>query len=112
MHFGLFLIRQQIAHKYGPLLTADEILSKDLFDDLFANNLMEIVSWMGVFQQGNPFEPVGAYRKFLEEMEEGKVCEIYDQDNRQKFWHDFVHQHPFQVLPKDIDFDKPWMQKN
>ena len=35
-----------------------------------------------------------------------------DQDNRQKFWHYFVRQHPFQVPPKDIDFDKPWwMQK-
>ena len=64
-----------------------------------------------IFQQGNPIEPVGAYRKFLEEMEEAKVFEIYD-DNRQKFWHYFVRQHPFQVPPKDIDFDKPWwMQK-
>jgi len=65
-----------------------------------------------IFQQGNPFEPVGAYRKFLEEMEEAKVFEIYDQDNRNKFWHYLVRQHPFQVPAKDIDFDKPWwMQK-
>jgi hypothetical protein len=65
-----------------------------------------------IFQQGNPFEPVGAYRKFLEEMEEAKVFEVYDADNRQKFWQYFVRQHPFQVPAKDIDFDEPWwMQK-
>jgi len=65
-----------------------------------------------IFQQGNPFEPVGAYRKFLEEMEKAKVFEIYDPDNRQKFWHYFVRKHPFQVPAKDINFDTPWwMQK-
>jgi hypothetical protein len=65
-----------------------------------------------IFQQGNPFEPVGAYRKFLEEMEKAKVFEIHDQDNRQKFWYYFVRQHPFQVPAKNIDLDKPWwMQK-
>jgi hypothetical protein len=65
-----------------------------------------------IFQQANPLEPVGAYRKFLEEMQEAKVFEVYDPDNRQKFWHYFVRQHPFQVPAKDIDFDKPWwMQK-
>jgi hypothetical protein len=65
-----------------------------------------------IFQQGNPLEPVGAYRKFLEEMEDAKVFEVYDADNRQKFWHYFVRQHPFQVPPDKIDFDKPWwMQK-
>jgi hypothetical protein len=65
-----------------------------------------------IFQQANPFEPVDAYRKFLEGMQEAKVFEVYDPDNRQKFWHYFVRQHPFQVPPKDIDFDKPWwMQK-
>jgi hypothetical protein len=65
-----------------------------------------------IFQQGNPFEPVGAYRGFLEEMEKAKVFEIYDPDNRQKFWHYFVRQHPFQVPAKNINFDNPWwMQK-
>jgi hypothetical protein len=64
-----------------------------------------------IFQQGNPFEPVGAYRKLLEEMEEAKVFEIYDDDNRQKFWHYFVRQHPFQVPPDKINFDKPWWMR-
>lgn len=41
-----------------------------------------------IFQQGTPMEPVGAYRKFLEEMEQAKVFEIYDPDNRTKVWHD------------------------
>ncbi|MCL4204626.1 MAG: hypothetical protein KJ000_19230 [Pirellulaceae bacterium] len=65
-----------------------------------------------IFQQANPFEPVGAYRGFLEEMEKAKVFEVYDPDNRQKFWHYFVRQHPFQVPAKNINFDEPWwMQK-
>jgi hypothetical protein len=65
-----------------------------------------------IFQQANPFEPVGAYRKFLEEMEEAKVFEIYAPDNHRKFWHYFVREHPFQVPAKDINLDKPWwMQK-
>jgi hypothetical protein len=65
-----------------------------------------------IFQQANPFEPVGAYRGFLEEMEKVKVFDVFDPDNRQKFWHYFVRQHPFEVPAKDIDFDKPWwMQK-
>jgi hypothetical protein len=65
-----------------------------------------------IFQQANPFEPVGAYRGFLEEMEKAKVFEVFDPDNRQKFWHYFVRQHPFQVPAKAIDFDEPWwMQK-
>ena len=33
--FKGLVIRQQIAHKYGPLLTADDLQSKDLWDDLF-----------------------------------------------------------------------------
>lgn len=33
--FKGLVIRQQIAHKYGPLLTADDVRSKDLWDDLF-----------------------------------------------------------------------------
>ena len=45
-------------------------------------------------------------------MDEAKVFEVYDPDNRRKFWHFFVRQHPFPVPPKHIDFDKPWwMQK-
>ncbi len=33
--FKGLVIRQQIAHKYGPLLTVDDVQSKDLWDDLF-----------------------------------------------------------------------------
>ncbi len=33
--FKGLVIRQQIAHKYGPLLTADDLQSNDLWDDLF-----------------------------------------------------------------------------
>lgn len=61
-----------------------------------------------IFQQGNPMEPVGAYRAFLEEMEKAKVFEVYDGDNRERFWHYFVREHPFQLPPENIHFDKPW----
>lgn len=61
-----------------------------------------------IFQQANPFEPVGAYREFLEEMETAQVFEIFDPDTRQKFWYYFVRQHPSQVPAEQIDFDKPW----
>lgn len=40
--------------------------------------------------------------------EDDQVFEIYDPDNRQKFWHYFVRQHPFQVPGKNIAFEKPW----
>ena len=54
-----------------------------------------------------------AWEQVVGNLEEAKVFEIYGQDNRQKFWHYFVRQHPSQVPPKDIDFDKPWwMKKN
>lgn len=61
-----------------------------------------------IFQQANPLEPVGAYRKFLEDMERATVFEIFDPANRQKFWHYFVREHPMQIPGASVDFDKPW----
>jgi hypothetical protein len=39
------------------------------------------------------------------------VFEVYDPDNRQKFWHYFVRKHPFQVPTDKIDFERPWWMK-
>ncbi len=65
-----------------------------------------------IFQQANPFEPVGAYRTFLEKLEQAQVFEVYDQENRTKFWHYFTRKHPFQVPPDKVNFEQPWwMQK-
>jgi hypothetical protein len=64
-----------------------------------------------IFQQGNPLEPVGAYRKFLEKMERGKVFEIYDEANRKMFWHYFTMEHPFAANPRDVDYSVPWWLK-
>jgi hypothetical protein len=49
-----------------------------------------------------------AWEQVVGNLEEAKGFEICDQDNRQKFWHYVVGQHPFQVPPEEIDFDKPW----
>lgn len=61
-----------------------------------------------IWQQATPFEPVGAYRGFLEEMEQQKVFVIYDEANRKEFWHYFVREHPFVVPDEKVKFDKPW----
>ncbi len=39
-----------------------------------------------IFQQSNPFEPVGAYGKFLKAQEQAKAFEIFDPKMRQVFW--------------------------
>jgi hypothetical protein len=73
--------------------------------------LYEEYGGLVIFQQGNPLEPVGAYRKFLEKMERGKVFEIYDEANRKMFWHYFTREHPFAVNPRDVDYSIPWWLK-
>ena len=61
-----------------------------------------------IFQQGNPREPVGAYRKFLEEMERRKYFEIFDRKDRDQFWAYYIRDHPHVVAPEEVNFDKPW----
>jgi len=61
-----------------------------------------------IFQQGNPLEPVGAYRRFLEDVERGGAFEIHDPDHRKAFYDYFTRRHPG-VVPKElINYDKPW----
>jgi hypothetical protein len=62
-----------------------------------------------IFQQGNPLEPVGAYRRFLEDVERGGAFEVYDPEDRKAFYDYFTRDHGHWVVPKElINYDTPW----
>lgn len=60
------------------------------------------------FQQFNPFEPVGAYRCFLEEAEAAKAIEFFDPKVRTRFLDPYFRNPTIDYLPEQVDFDKPW----
>ncbi len=64
-----------------------------------------------IFQQSNPFEPVGAYRALFEENEKSGSFTIYDQTLREEFWSYYLREHPFQVPAAEVDFSVPWWKK-
>ncbi len=71
--------------------------------------LYELYGGAVIFQQGNPQEPVGAYRGLMEDMERSKVIEIYDKNNRDRVWEYFTRDHgPWKVPADKIDYSKPW----
>ncbi len=62
-----------------------------------------------VMKQANPFEPIGAYKKFLEEKEKGKSFEIFDGSYKKNFWKMFDVPKEAVVVPANkVDFSKPW----
>jgi hypothetical protein len=61
-----------------------------------------------IFQQGNPREPVGDYRRFLIEAAQAKVFEIYDNTDREAFWDYFRREHRGVVPPEEINYKQPW----
>ncbi|GLX78123.1 hypothetical protein tinsulaeT_14630 [Thalassotalea insulae] len=64
-----------------------------------------------IFQQGNPQEPVGAYRKLLEEYQAQGYFKIYNPKYEKAFWEYYLREHPM-VTPEDkVDFSKPWWEK-
>lgn len=64
-----------------------------------------------IFQQGNPHEPVGAYRKLLEEYQAQGNFKIYHPKYEKAFWAYYLRKHPM-VIPEDkVDFSKPWWEK-
>ena len=73
--------------------------------------LYETFGGVVIFQQGNPLEPVGAYRSLLERHKNKGDFEIYDEELKATFWEYFVREHPFQVPAEDIDYSKPWWEK-
>jgi hypothetical protein len=64
-----------------------------------------------IFQQANPLEPVGAYRKLLEDHEKKGNFKIYDPELEKLFWQYYVREHPFQVSQDKIDYSQPWWLK-
>ena len=64
-----------------------------------------------IFQQANPMEPVGAYRKLLEMHEKKGDFKIYDEKLKKQFWEYYVIGHSFQVPKEEIDFSVPWWLK-
>jgi hypothetical protein len=64
-----------------------------------------------IFQQANPMEPVGAYRKLLESHEAKGDFKIYDEKLKQQFWEYYVREHPFQVPQNEVDYSEPWWLK-
>ena len=74
----------------------------------FSRALYEKYGGRVIFQQANPFEPLGAYRAFLEEHEKGGTFEIRDSDLRKRFWHYYVDMPHSEVPVADVDLSKPW----
>ena len=64
-----------------------------------------------IFQQANPMEPVGAMRRFLEEQEKAGAFEIYDAEDRKRFYEYFVRPQTLVVPPSQVNYDKPWWRK-
>jgi hypothetical protein len=65
-----------------------------------------------IFQQGNPQEPVGAYRKLLEEYEAQGNFKIYNQKYEKDFWEYYLREHPMVTPQNKVDFSKPWWEKS
>jgi hypothetical protein len=61
-----------------------------------------------IFQQSNPYEPVGAYAKFLAEQEQKKAFEISDPQLRQIFWCYFNCEQSMIVPPEKVSYNLPW----
>jgi hypothetical protein len=62
-----------------------------------------------VMKQANPMEPIGAYKKYLEEREKAKTFEITDADYKKNFWKMFdVPKQAIVVPPNKVDYSKPW----
>lgn len=64
-----------------------------------------------IFQQANPFQPVGAYREFLKEQERLGRFEIVDNDYRECFWQQFSTANASVVPESEIDFSQPWWKR-
>lgn len=64
-----------------------------------------------IFQQANPMEPVGAMRRFLEEQEKAGAFQIYNADERTRFYEYFVRSHPMVVPKEKVNYDVPWWRQ-
>jgi hypothetical protein len=73
-----------------------------------SKKLYELYGGTVIFQQGNPLEPVGAYRKILETHENNEDFVIYDKEFYTSFWDYYVRKHR-RIIPKEkVDYTSPW----
>ncbi len=63
-----------------------------------------------IFQQANPLEPVGAYRKLLEMHEAKGDFKIYDEQLKILFWAYYTQKH-LEIPPEEVDYSQPWWLK-
>jgi hypothetical protein len=62
-----------------------------------------------VMKQTNPLEPIGAYKKFLQEHEKNKSFEILDANYKKSFWKFFDPPKEAIVVPAEkVNYSKPW----
>lgn len=61
-----------------------------------------------IFQQANPLEPVGAYRKFLEGEERAGRFKILDPVLAQSYWAYYRQENRIVYDPSEVDYSVPW----
>ncbi|MBA6339283.1 SurA N-terminal domain-containing protein [Colwellia sp. BRX8-7] len=94
-------INEQISNIYKDFVRTYKISKK----------LYELYGGVVIFQQGNPLEPVGAYRKLLEFHESNKDFVIYNKESKTSFWDYYVREHR-SIIPEDkVDYTVPWWKR-
>jgi hypothetical protein len=106
--FTRALFKQRVARGVNKMLAEDAVKGWK-----FDRALYKQYGGTVIFQQSNPFEPVGAYRKFLEEHESKRSFEILDPALRQLFWEYYTGEPEMVVPPAEVNYDTPWwLQKS
>ena len=101
--FSRALFKQRVARGVNKML-AEQAVKGWKFDRALYKQYGGTV----IFQQSNPFEPVGAYRKFLEEHERKGSLEILDAALRQSFWEYYTGEPEMVVPPAEVNYETPW----
>jgi hypothetical protein len=101
--FARALFRQRVARGVNKIL-AESAVKGWKFDRALYRQYGGAV----IFQQSNPFEPVGAYRKFLEEHERKGSFEILDAALRRSFWEYYTGEPEMVVPPAEVNYETPW----
>jgi hypothetical protein len=101
--FSRAVFKQRVARGVNRML-AEQAVKGWKFD----RDLYKQYGGTVIFQQSNPLEPVGAYRKFLEEQERKGALEILDPALKQSFWEYYTGEQQMVVEPADVNYDTPW----
>jgi hypothetical protein len=106
--FAKAIFKQRVARGVNRMLAGEAVKGWK-----FDRALYKQYGGTVIFQQSNPLEPVGAYRKFLEEHEGKRSFEILDPALRQLFWEYYTGEPQFVVPPAEVNYDTPWwLQKS